>query len=187
MLNWLAGQTLAEALRATLLAAFPDHTATININDNLVQTHDEPAAFQTAIQLAQWVKAKTQHMIGGTYQGVDFLIREKAFVVYDGTSPTTPRVIKFTDLIGQPTWIGPSIIQFKCPMRADINMSDYVSLPDGPAITTAQSYSQYRNKSTFTGSFFVINARAVGCYRQRDANSWASIFEAYPIIKAATP
>jgi hypothetical protein len=185
VLNWKAGQTLSEALIATLTAAFPTRTVLSAISANLVQSHDEPAVFQTVVQLAQWAKQKTQAMLGGDYRGIDFVIKQKQFYIYDGTSSAVAKIIEFKDLIGQPTWIGPEIIQFKTVMRADVDVPDFVELPKGQVTNTAQSYSQYRDQSQFTGIFEIIGARSVGCYRQRDGNSWVTVFDAFPQRKTA--
>lgn len=185
VLNWKAGQPLSEALIATLTAAYPERTILSTISANLVQNHDEPGVFQTVVQLAQWAKQKTQAMLGGDYRGIDFLIKQKQFYLYDGTSSTKAKTIAFKDLIGQPTWIGPDTIQFKTVMRADICTPDYVVLPPGQVTNTAQSYSQYRNQSQFTGVFQITGTRSVGCYTQNDGNSWVTIFDAFPQRKAA--
>jgi len=180
VLNWKAGTTLASALGVTLPAAFPGYTApVININPKLVLPHDEVAYFQTATQLARYVKGISQSIIGGLYTGVDMLIKNNQFIVFDGTSQSNPRQVLFRELIGQPTWIEFGVIQFKCAMRADLNVNDFIAMPPATiAITTAQAYSQYKNQSVFQNNFRIIQARHIGNFRQRDASAWVTVFDA---------
>jgi hypothetical protein len=170
--DWKAGTPMATAIANTLKTAFPTYTQTININPNLVLSNDEPGYCQTAEQFALYVKGISQNIIGGAYPGVDILVKEKAFIVYDGSTQTTPKQLLFTDLIGQPTWTGFNQINVSCVMRADINVGDYVKLPPTVASTTSQSYSQYRSNSVFQGVFFVGAVRHVGNSRQPDGASW---------------
>lgn len=179
ILNWKKGVNLANAIESTMAVAFPDFTTSVNISDKLVLNQDEQGYYQTMIQFAQYIKNVSRHIVGGTYSGVNIVIKEKEFVVYDGSTPTDPFPIAFTDLIGQPTWLGLGQIQFKCVMRADITVSDFVSLPEGQTTTTAQSYSQYRNKSDFQGAFMIDAVRHVGNFRQADAASWVTVFNAH--------
>jgi hypothetical protein len=179
VLDWKAGTQLAAALAQTLTAAFPGYQApVINISPNLVLPADEVAYFQTATQLAQYLKQVTQALIQGNYPGVDMVIRNNQVVVYDGTSRGKPQQLKFIDLIGQPTWLDFGTIQFKCAVRADLNVNDYVTMPPSPIVVTAQTYSQYKNQATFRSTFQVIRVRHVGNYRQRDASAWVTIFDA---------
>lgn len=186
ILTWLAGQTLSSALAATFATAFPDFTVIglDTINQNLVQSNDDVMAFQTATQLAQYIKGRTQAIINrDNYQGVDLFIQQKQFNVFDGSSTRVAKIIEFKDLVGQPTWIGPQQIQFKTIMRANVGGSDLVELPKGQVTTTAQSYSQFRDQSQFTGNYTIIGARHVGCFRQADGNSWVTVFDATPELR----
>jgi hypothetical protein len=175
---WPAGQPLATSIQNTLAVAFPDYTATINISPNLVLAHDEPAYFQTLSQFAQFIKQASQRIIGGTYNGVDIVIRNKEFLVYDGTTPTSPIALNFTDMIGQPTWIGPATVQTRLVLRADLQVSDYIQMPQGQQTLTAQSLARYRTNPTFQGVFQAIRVRHIGNFRQPDANSWVTVVDA---------
>lgn len=186
ILNWKAGTPLSTALQSTLSTAFPDFTITglDTINPNLVQSNDDVMAFQTASQLANYIKGRTQTIINTpNYQGVEIFIQQKQFNIFDGSSTRVAKIIEFKDLIGQPSWIGPQQIQFKTVMRANIVGGDLVELPKGQVTTTAQSYSQFRDQSQFTGNYTIIAARHVGCYRQADGNSWVTVFDATPELR----
>lgn len=182
--NWLAGTALSDAIAATLKTAFPAYTANINISDSLVLTQDEPGFFQTIGQFAQYVKQVSQAIVGSNYQGVDILLRQNVFSVYDGTTPTSPKSIQFTDLIGQPTWINAGTINVKCIMRADIVLSDYVTLPKTQVTTTTAAQSQYKDSSAFQGTYQINSVRHVGNSRQPDGNAWVT---SYDMSLTATP
>lgn len=177
---WRKGTPLAEAIKNTMATAFPGYTAAIAINSNLVLPHDEPGYYQTLTQFAQYVRQVSQTIIGGDYQGVDIVLREKAFSIYDETTITTPKVISFYDLIGQPTWINPGQVQVKCVMRGDLSVGDYVTLPAGPVIDTPQAYSAYRNTTTFQGTYQIDLQRHIGNFRQASADSWVTVIDAHP-------
>ncbi|WP_238392863.1 hypothetical protein [Buttiauxella sp. 3AFRM03] len=91
------------------------------------------------------------------------------------------------ELLGQPTWIGPFNVSFKCPMRADLRCGDLVELPaniiSGPssllAVNSDSSYASVRNTVNFTGMFHITSVRYVGQYISTDnSNSWVTIYEA---------
>jgi hypothetical protein len=181
VINWKAGMPLATAIANTLQTAFPTYKQVIGINPNLVLPNDEPGYHQTLTQFAQYIKSISQNIIGGNYGGVSISVRNGVFYVFDGTTPTTPKEIAFTDLIGQPTWTSVATIQFACVMRADLQVDDYITLPQAQITTSAQSYSQYRNSLIFQGKFRVQSIRHVGNFRQADALSWLTIVEAYTV------
>lgn len=184
--DWTAGMLLSTAISTTLKTAFPTYTQSISISPNLVLAHDEPGVHQTLAQFADYINGVSKSIIGGTYGGVRMLIRNNAFMVYDGTTPTTPKPLVFTDFVGQPTWIDFATIQLQCVMRADIQVGDYVSLPQSQITTTAQSNSQFRNSLVFQGSFLVNRVRHVGSFRQPDAASWITVIDAVQAASNST-
>lgn len=186
VLTWAANTKLADAIRATLSVAFPAYTANISISDNLVLAHDEPGYYQTIGQFAQYVRQVSQSIIGGDYPGVSITVRDREFIVFDGTTPTTPRQIAFTDLIGQPTWISLFQVNFKTAMRGDLTVGDYIKMPPGQQMLTPRSYSQFRQGSVFQGTFQIDKVRHVGNLRQPDANSWVTVFDAHEVTETAS-
>lgn len=180
VVNWVKGTLLSQAIDATLRTAFPSYSRTINVDPKLVLNYDQVGFYGTLSQLGSWLKQATAPIIGGTYQGVELSIRNGAFYVYDGTSKTAPLAINFNDLIGQPTWIEPGVIQFNCPMRGDLNIGDYVTMPRTLVTITPQSLSQYRDKSVFQGTFRLKSVRHVGHFRGESGMDWISTFNAYP-------
>lgn len=180
VLNWATNQFLGDAITDALNTAFPDYTVTVNINPQLVLSLEpQIAPFQTVSQFAVYVNDMSRKIIGNDYQGVKIASREKEFFIYDGTSPTDPIQISAFDLIGQPTWIDAGTVVFKCVMRNDLQLGDYILMPKQTLqVTTAASVSQARNKSVFQGLFRVSQVRHIGNFRQRDANSWVTVVNA---------
>lgn len=185
VLNWKQGSSMADAVKNTLSVAYPGFTASININPKLVLLHDENGYYENVSQFAAYINATSKAIIGGDYQGVDILLTEKAFSVYDGSQTsggTSAKTVDFKDLIGQPTWIESPSIQFKCPMRADIKVGDKVTMPKTNVTNTAQAQSSLVNqKVSFQGTFQIASVRHVGDFRQPSGDSWATVFNAFPM------
>lgn len=177
--NWKAGTPLSEALATTLSTAFPGVKQNIRISPNVVVNNDEVGFYPTLEQFAMYVKQVSISVVGGSYQGVDIFLSNGVFEVFDHTTDVTPKQIAFQDLIGQPTWIEDTTIQFKCAMRGDIAVGTYIRMPPAIVTTTAAAPTALVNlKSTFAGSFFISLVRHVGSFRQPDAASWVSVFNA---------
>ena len=200
-LNWQSGTKLAEALKSSLSTAFPGLKQDIQISDKLVQNYDEVDAKATLTEFSSWLQQKTAALLGGNYGGVQVVVDQDTIRVFDATarrtsdklkSPNNPLLINFWDLIGQPTWIESLTIQFKCPMRGDLVIGDYVKLPTGVLTTTTQASqigiqgSKFKDRTSFTGAFMVQQVRYVGNFRQADAASWVTVVNAI-FIEAPPP
>lgn len=181
VLNWKKGTKFADALNQTLTTAFPDFSVDVKVSDNLVIPADEVGYYSTLTQFAQYAKAVSKEIIGGTeYAGVDIMVAEDSISVYDGTSPTDPMQIAFQDMIGQPTWIDPLSVQVKLAMRADLQVGDYIKFPPSIVTTSSGTTSPFVDaKSTFQGVFQVGQVRHVGNFRQPNADSWVTVVNAY--------
>ena len=178
------GTPLASAVFSTLRVAFPGFTTSVTINENLTVPYDLNAYYRTLTEFAQWLKQKSIDILGGTYPGVDITVIQNRIAVYDNTAAPPTKTVSFNDLIGQPTWIAPLTIQFKTVMRADISVSNLVTLPATLATATPQSLvgTQQRNKLSFSGQYLIQLVRHVGSFRQPTADAWVSIFEATPLL-----
>lgn len=181
--DWKAGTPLEAVITSTLATAFPGYTSSISISPNLILSHDEPGFYGSMVQFAQYVKQMSQSILGGSYRGVDIVLKEKTFTVYDGTTQTTPLQIGFNDLIGQVTWIASQLVQLSCVMRADLSVSDFIKMPPGQITTSSASLSQYRQGSVFQGVFQIQTIRHIGNFRQADAASWVTVIDAYPVTQ----
>lgn len=182
ILNWKAGTPLSAALQNMLQGAFPGYKVSGTINSGLVLPHDEQGFFGHLNELGPWLRTRTQAILGGTYPGVDVVFDGQQFTMFDNTSnENTPKQIQFQDLIGQPTWIEYPTIQFKSVMRADLKVSDGITLPQTQVNNTQQAQSSQANQYVgFQGTFKVGAIRHVGNYRQPSGESWVTIVNAYP-------
>ena len=115
-----------------------------------------------------------------SYTGAIITATNTGFYLTDsGITPTATKVIKFTDVIGNLTWLGINTISAKVVMRGDLNVGDYISFEQGlPISNIINNQSQYRNKISFNGTFFVTKLHHVGSSRNFDGNSWVTVIEA---------
>ena len=183
ILNWAQGQTLQSALEATFATAFPGAEVSYAISDNLVAPESITGYYATMEQLSRDVLAASLSIMNDpNYQGVAIFQHGGSFSVYDGTSPTSPKPIAFEDLIGQPTWIDQGTVQFKCTLRADFQVGDFVSFPKVLATQTSAGAPPFgsglKNKSSFDGTFQLTDEHHFGNFRQPDAASWNTTFNA---------
>ena len=180
--NWKKGTPFADAVTSTLTTAFPGYTVAVSVNPRLVLPADEVGYYATTGQFAAYLKSMTAAILGGGYAGVDVILTEKAFSVYDGSTISAPKAIAFPDMIGQPTWIDPLTVQVKLVMRADLGVGDFIKFPPAQ-VTNPGTTSPFVNaKSTFQGAFQVGAIRHVGNFRQPDAASWVTVVNAYSIV-----
>ena len=198
--SWKAGTPLATALAATLNTAFPKVKQNIAVNPKLILAHDEVGVYQSMPAFAQYLKGLTAVTLGGTYPGVSLAWTPTQINAYDQSTQGTPVQIAFQDLIGQPIWIGPYTIQFMCPMRADLSVNSYITMPKGilgnpanPAgapgavVTTTASQPQARQATIFSGTFQVNLVHHMGIYRQPDGEAWVTVFNAFLSAPTNTP
>ena len=178
VLNWTAGTALATALKNTLSVAYPTATISMNIA-NVVQSFDEKHVCATLSNLARLL-----HDITPTK--VQIVINGDTIFVFDATYKPKPTQLSFEDLIGQPQWIKPQIIQARFTMRADLQVGDTIEFPgaagSGPGglggfVTTAQSAvpSMTNYQSAISGSFNVTAIRHIGNLRQPNGNDWCTV------------
>lgn len=184
--NWKKGTKLSDAIKTTISTAFPGYAVDAAISPDLVFTQDDQGYYETIEQFAEYIRSRSKTIINTPdYNGVEISLTEKKFSVFDITTEKTPTLIAFQDLIGQPTWIQSPLISIKTVMRGDINIGDYIKLPPGLVTTTAAAQtSQFNNKVEFQGVFWVSSVRHIGNYRQPDAASWVTVFEAAPTTLA---
>lgn len=179
VLNWKKGTPLSSALSSTLSTAFPGFKLSVAIDPKLVLSNDEVGFYSSLQEFAAYVKSVSMNIVKGAYRGVDILVSESTIVVTDASVQTAPTLLAFQDLIGQPTWLSPATISFKTVMRADVVVGNFVKLPPALATQTSAGASRFVNaKLTFQGTFLITSVRHVGNFRQADAASWVTVFEA---------
>jgi len=187
VLNWKAGTPLSQALQDCLKVAYPDTPVTIQISSKLVMSSDDPSHHYTLESLSQHVRELTQgKFLGDNYPGVSIVMQPGLINVFDGTNvdQQTPKQINFTDLIGQPTWIGLGTMQMKLVMRGDLNVGGLVTMPKGLSSapgqveTTAASYSGNVNADMlFQGKFQIVKIRHIGESRSPDGAAWCTVVD----------
>ncbi len=180
VLNWKKGKQLNQALQQTLQQVYKGLPININISQKLVAPVDQVGYFGNLEELSHYILRYTQQLLGGQYPGVSIVHDGSQINAGDGSTPGDAIQIQFNDLIGQPTWIGTRLIQFKTVMRADIHMLKPVTLPKTLVTNTQQGFDPFSNAQNlaFQGTFEVNAIRHVGNFRQPTADSWVSIFNA---------
>ena len=189
--NWQPGQKLSDSITQTLSTAYPQAPLKIEISPQLVAARPDIGYFSTFSQFAQHIKQLTQGLLNASYAGVRMTYSTSTIRVFDGTQPTPIALLKFTDFVGQPTWIAQDKIQVKTVLRGDIQVGDFIEFPIGfqnaPGfVQTGQaSYPTfYKYQSAIQGKFAVIQVRHVGNFRDPDGNAWVSIFNCVPAASA---
>jgi hypothetical protein len=178
-LNWKKGQNASEAIKSTLTTGYPGMTVNVNLNGSLVAPEDSPGIYTGVKALADYLFAASKSIINRPdYHGAQISMDGNTVNVTDQPNPT-PKTIAFNDLIGQPTWIRPLTIAFKCAMRADITVGDKVTMPKTLITNTQQAQSALVNQSAAQqGTFLVTSIHHFGNFRQPDAYSWVTEFNA---------
>ena len=181
--NWPQGTTLRAALGQTLATAYKDLGVQWNLGNDYILAHPVNGYYRTLNQLGMLVKSLTAKI---NPPGVTISIPVGNTIrIYDGSTPTTTRQLKFTDFVGQPTWIDQAVVTFSTVMRADIQVGDSVLMPveyqNLPGIFGTQAAalpSSLKYKTTFQGAFTVQAVRHIGNFRDPNGASWATIFQA---------
>jgi hypothetical protein len=184
VLDWKKGQKLSEVLQSTIKTAFPNvNNLNIKISDKVVAATPQVAYFESLQEMAHWVRRYTQQLVPN-YEGAGISMpAEDTINVVDDTSAGNGPTINYQDLIGQPTWIAFSTMQFKTVMRGDIHVNDTVTLPMTligavPGGAGSSNRNGLLNNLTFSGSVRITKIRHVGASRQPDAAAWVTVFEA---------
>ena len=196
--QWNPGEPLSTALSATFAQAFPGFSASVAVSENLTTRTPERGHWTTLAQFAKYVNRVTrvigQQSIGATYGGVFVTVQGTTVQAFDSVGTVRPVVtqLAFQDFIGQPTWIGPTTINYKNVMRADVAVGSYIRFPAGIispyAITTAAAAypnAPARSKLVFDGRFQVVEVHHFGNFRQADPDSWVTTFNAVSVSAQA--
>ena len=189
VVNWPKGTKMADAVQQTLQTAYPGYTVNINISDLLVLGEDEVSQHWTLLQLGQYLYDTSKSInTDPTYAGVNISLSGTTITVQDGTTLPTAIAIRFEDMIGQPTWIGPGQVQVSLVMRSDITVGATLTFPQTQqTLSEAQMGTQPQDKSAFsTGTFSVTAVRSVGNFRHPDGLNWITVVNAISAPLPAT-
>ena len=191
------GEKLSDVLNRALKAAYPTFAIEISISDELVLAEAGVGVYTRLTQLATTIRSQSFSFINrDDYTGVQMVMQDKTIRVFDNIKGTAGGIqVLPQELLGQPTWIGPVSVSFKCPMRTDLRCGDSVELPQniisGPgallAVSSERSYSSLREQVNFSGKFLITSVRHVGEFLNPDnTNSWVTIYEAVALAKNTT-
>lgn len=195
---WNKGIKLSVALTQCFQNMGGGYRFSISVSDRLINNFDSNMFCGSLTELAKRLKSLSKGIIkDANYSGVEItMVNGKEIRVFDNDFDNhqdkdskksasyrskNPIQIDFKDLVGQPTWVQFGTVSVPCVMRSDIQVGDYIRMPEKlrPMIQ-ASSYSQFRDDSAFTGDFLVSSVRLLGNSRQPDANSWVTVLEAHP-------
>jgi hypothetical protein len=182
-----AGTRVIDSITQALNASFPGYTVIPDVTATLTWSAPEAGFYRNLTAFGQYVEERTRHMgIQSTgnpnYKGIFIRLRSasKQIFVYDTSNKNIN--IAFQDLIGQPTWIGGNEINFKTVMRADIDVGNTITFPQGVqqpfAITAVQAApgAPASSKTAFQGKFQVNSVHHFANFRQPDSTSWNTTF-----------
>ena len=186
--QWLPGQSLLTSVANTLSKAFPQYSISGAVSPSLVLSGAPVTGFYASLpQFAQDVYQKSLNLISGyappvpaTYQGVQIVLWNNQFTIFDGTTQRTPKALQIEDFIGQVSWSGIASCQAILVMRGDIQVGDVVTMP--PQLSTTEALfaaptDSQNNSLSFTGNFQVLGVRHVGNSRQASAESWVTTLD----------
>ena len=191
MFVWKKGTTLTSAIENFISTALGPQgfTSKVNINSSIIAPFDKVAHYPIFRAFSDWVYQYSKSVVNTpNYPGVTMQIVKGNLVnVSDQTTVSRTTQIQFNELIGQPTWISPTAIQFKCPKRSDLSVTDQIIFPKGifPAIAPAGSLGQggdwnYRNQSQQQGTFVINQLYHYGRFRQPSADAWVTVVDCIP-------
>ncbi|MEG2265238.1 MAG: hypothetical protein RSC68_12985 [Acinetobacter sp.] len=203
-LPWNKGVRLSVALTQCFQNMGGEYRFSISISDRLINNFDSSMFCGSLTELATKLKNLSKNIIKeNDYSGVEIsVVNGREIRVFDNDFANhqdknskksasyrskNPTQIVFTDLVGQPTWVQYGTITIPCVMRSDIQVGDYIRMPEKlRPMVQASSYSQFKDDSAFTGDFLVSSVRLLGNSRQPDANSWVTVLEAHPATGSVT-
>lgn len=180
--NMQPGQWLGDAIKQTLSTAYSGANIVTNISQSLKTAYQDSGIFQNLQQLVGYYKPLGQSLAKGGL-GLDLYAHGNTIHVTDWTQPPATIQLAYTDLIGQPTWIGPNEVFFSTVMRADlIPAVTTVSFPRtifavdlaaggfNAARVTSNLHPSLR--MTFNSNVWLHKVRHVGDSRSPDGQAW---------------
>lgn len=182
--NLQPNMPLSSAIQETLSKVFPGVPLNIKISPMLKLGYQDAGAYQNFPQYASFIKDLSHSIMGlKNYVGVQMTVNNQGGIdVWDGTQGASTAQVTVFELIGQPTWVNITQVQFTTVMRADIWADTIVFLPknipynispDSPAL----KHPPQRTELSFTGAFRVWRVTHNGDFRNPDGVQWSSTYE----------
>lgn len=187
--NWEAGTTLENAVRKTLQIAYgSDVGISGGFLNSLVTFSAVPYTYQDLQQFSMWVtKVSKDINKDPNYIGAQITQTPQGFYLYDASVKINPTELKFTDFIGNATWTGFNVINFKLVLRGDLAVGDYITMPPrSNIVNVVNSFTQFRDNISFQNQFIISRIRHIGDSRQSSADSWCSVIDAILIPTNST-
>ncbi len=179
---WKQGDDLTQIVTQALKTAYGSDTkVTGSFSKNLTYTETSQAQYFDLFSFANKVNELSKNIVKNpAYTGATITSTNNGFHLSDsGITPEATKQIKFTDVIGNLTWIGIAKISAKVVMRGDLNVGDYISFQNNiPVSNVVNNQSQFRNNLSFNGTFFITSLRHVGSSRSSNGDSWVTVIEA---------
>lgn len=185
----------STAILNTLKVAFKgiveEKNITVNINEDLKPSEDETHSCETLAEFNRWIAARSKNIIKKPdYIGVSIAYQNGYISVIDSTNIANQKIhsIDFTDLIGQPTWIGMQTMSLRVVMRGDLKVGDVIEMPKlegnqlNLILSRPNSFSQFREKSAFSDKFWITSLRHTGSFRQGSADNWVTTITAISLL-----
>lgn len=198
--NMPQGTPLSLAINNALTTAFPGYNISVNIDPSLMLTNQDIGYHKSIEEYSDYIKQLSKKIKDpngtGNYQGAEIHVLGNNMNVVDGTVVSNVIELRFSDLIGQPTWspLGNYVMQVKVAMRADIDVANaggniQIKLPPNLLVSTPASaggmfmggfINQYQHGDIllFQGTWTIIQVRHVGHFRQPTGESWVTIIDA---------
>jgi hypothetical protein len=172
--NMQPGQFLGDAIKQTINAAFPGVDVVTLLSSALKLNFNDSGFYQSLSQYTGYLKTLSSSLMGGP--GISVFAHGKVLTHTDWTQPGATVQLDYTDLIGQPTWVGPDMINFSSVLRADLIPPCTISLPETLFATAWTTNMNMRDvpsmMTTFTGTFLLYKVRHIGDSRSPDGSQW---------------
>lgn len=192
--HWYKGQNIKDAINKCLTDALPGYSCEFNLSSTMTGTHDDLGYYSDFASIADVImNASLSVNKASGYNGIRIFVVGKKFYVFDNSTGSTAKKIEFTDLIGQPTWLGPvqtPRIMLQTVMRADIAINDVITMPlfnqtgsqtlagYGTIAPSSTEIQTGKGRSLFQGNFQVLSIRHIGDSRNPDGTAWVTVIEA---------
>lgn len=184
--SWKRGQSLRDAIRATLKNTFPHEKIEIDISQDFQCLLDQGGVYNNlqefSTALSNFCKSNRKskpiniYEAGGTLYATDNRFGRKIR-------------LKPYELVGQPTWSDNNDITVTLLMRADISLNDIINFPDEVSyygiiqpidnatdlLFNRGKNSSQKNNVIFHGDFLVTSLQHVGNYKSPSPNEWITI------------
>ncbi|UMM63145.1 hypothetical protein [Aristophania vespae] len=170
---------------------FPNCTIEMNVKKNPLLPEAMQGSYSKFDEFVHFVKDTWKQL---TNEFILITSRGRIIYVADQSASQEPLEIKFTELIGQPSWNGSKEISFICPVRSDIKVTDIVTLPSfssshnnspgtnawGSIKLPKDPVPLPKDRSLFSGQFMITDLHHLGQFRSEKGLQWVTSYKAVP-------